>query len=148
VVDQFIDFTKNRLGTYSADGQPLYHTDMTEPYDSELRRLIMAAADAKGLPLHRGGTYVCTEGPRFETAAEIRMFQTLGGHVVGMTAVPEVVLAAELEIPYAALCVVTNYAAGMAGQSLTYEECAEEMERRQATLLDVFLTAAKAGKLL
>ena len=148
VVDQFIDFTKNRAGTYSGDGQPLYHTDMTEPYDSELRRLIMAAADAKGLPLHRGGTYVCTEGPRFETAAEIRMFQTLGGHVVGMTAVPEVVLAAELGIPYAALCVVTNYAAGMAGHGLTYEECADEMARRQSTLLDVFLSAAKAGKLL
>lgn len=148
VVDQFIDFTKNRAATYSVDGQPLYHTDMTEPYDGELRRLLMAAADAKGVSLRRGGTYVCTEGPRFETAAEIRMFQTLGGDVVGMTAVPEVVLAAELQMPYAALCVVTNYAAGLAGRGLTYEECVDEMERRQPTLMDVFLSAAKAGRLL
>ncbi len=148
VIDQFIDFTKNRAATYSTDGEPLYHTDMTEPYDGGLRRLLMTAADAKGVSLRRGGTYVCTEGPRFETAAEIRMFQTLGGDVVGMTGVPEVVLAAELQMPYAALCIVTNYAAGLAGHGLTYEECADEMERRQATLMDVFMSAAKAGKLL
>ncbi len=148
LLDDFIDFTKTRAATFSGEGAPLKHTDETEPYDGTLRRLLLTAATEKGVELHRNGTYVCTEGPRFETPAEINMFRNLGADVVGMTGVPEVVLANELEIPYASLAVVTNYAAGMAGHNLTYQECAAEMEKWLATLLDVFLKAAKAGKLL
>ncbi len=148
LIDQFIDFTKNRASTFWEAGQPVRHTDMTEPYDGTMGRLITAAAEDKGARLHRVGTYVCTEGPRFETAAEINMFINAGASVVGMTGVPEVVLANEVEMPYAALAVATNYAAGLAGHSLTYEECAEEMEKWQATILDIFLKAAKAGDLI
>ena len=68
------------------------HTDVTEPYCPELRQVLVAAAEEVGVAAHPG-TYVCTEGPRFETAAEIRMFGQLGGDVVGMTNVPESVLA-------------------------------------------------------
>lgn len=148
LLDQFIDFTKTRPSTFSEEGAPLKHIDMTEPYDGTLRRLLLSAAVEKGVELHKNGTYVCTEGPRFETPAEINMFRTLGGDVVGMTGVPEVVLANEAEIPYAALTVATNYAAGMAGHNLTYQECAGEMEKWLSTLLDIFVKAAKAGKLL
>lgn len=148
LIDQFIDFTKNRASTFSDFGKPLYHIDMTEPYDGNLRRLVMQAAADNGTELRPGGTYVCTEGPRFETAAEIKMFQILGADVVGMTNVPEVVLAAEMEIPYAALCVVTNFAAGMSGYGLTFAECAEEMGKRQSVILDVFIKAAKTGKII
>ena len=148
LVDQFIDFTRGREDSFSGRDGAVSHVDMTEPYDSNLRRLIMVAADEIGMDLHRGGTYVCTEGPRFETAAEINMLRSLGADVVGMTGVPEVVLAAELKIPYAALAVVTNFAAGMAGHSLTYEGCVSEMGRRRQTVLDIFLAAARAGGLL
>ncbi len=148
LLDQFIDFTKARPSTFSDEARPLKHTDMTEPYDGTLRRLLLTAAKEKGVSLHKTGTYVCTEGPRFETPAEIGMFRTLGGDVVGMTGVPEVVLANELEIPYAALAVATNYAAGMAGHDLSYKECADVMEKWLATLLDIFLKAAMTGKLL
>lgn len=148
LIDQFIDFTKARQSTFSGDQVPLRHIDMTEPYDGTLRRLLLTAAEQKGVELHKSGTYICTEGPRFETPAEINMFKTFGGDVVGMTGVPEVVLANEAEIPYAALAVVTNYAAGMAGHNLTYGECADEMEKWLATLLDIFIKAAKAGKIL
>lgn len=148
LLDQFVDFTKARHSTFSDEGAPVKHTDMTEPYDGTLRRLLLKAAAEKGVELHKTGTYVCTEGPRFETPAEIAMFRKLGCDVVGMTGVPEVVLANELEIPYASLAVVTNYAAGLAGHNLTFQECATEMEKWLATLLDVFLRAADAGKIL
>jgi 5'-methylthioadenosine phosphorylase len=148
LIDQFIDFTKARPSTFWGEGMPVKHIDITEPYDGTLRRLLLTAAAEKGIDLHKNGTYVCTEGPRFETPAEINMFRTLGGDVVGMTGVPEVVLANEAEIPYAALAVATNYAAGLAGHNLTYQECAGEMEKWLATVMDVFLKAAKAGKIL
>lgn len=148
LIDQFIDFTKNRASTFSDFGKPIYHIDMTEPYDGNLRRLVLQAAGESGVEIRPGGTYVCTEGPRFETAAEINMFRMMGADVVGMTSVPEVVLAAEMEIPYAALCVVTNFAAGMPGYGLAFDEHAREMGKRQTVILETFLKAAKTGKII
>ena len=78
--------------------------------------LTLAMSDAMaelGLKCQSGGTYVCTEGPRLETPAEIRKYKLLGGHMVGMTLVPEVFLAKELEMHYASICYITNYAEGL-----------------------------------
>lgn len=147
LIDQFIDFTKGRMGTFVEGGGEIRYTDMTEPYDGRLRQYLARAAGEKGVRLHSGGTYVCTEGPRFETPAEIAAFQKLGGDIVGMTGVPEVVLASELEISYATLSVVTNYAAGMAGKRLTFEECVAEMKKWDKTVFDIFLRAAEIGRL-
>lgn len=148
LVDQFIDFTKSRASTFF-DGaeRELKHVDVTEPYDSQLRRALKQAADEKGVRLHPSGVYVCTEGPRFETPAEIKVFQQFGADVVGMTGVPEVVLANELEIPYATLAVATNYAAGMVGHRLTFEECVQEMQKWNKTIFDIFMRAAEIGRL-
>lgn len=148
LVDQFIDFTKGRESTFF-DGvdRELKHVDMTEPYDARLRQALRKAAEEKGVRLHPDGIYVCTEGPRFETPAEIRVFAQLGADVVGMTGVPEVVLANELEIAYAALTVATNYAAGIAGHRLTYEECVEEMKKWDKTIFDIFVRTAELGEL-
>jgi 5'-methylthioadenosine phosphorylase len=148
LIDQFIDFTKGRRSTFF-DGieRELKHIDVTEPYDAALRQALKQAAEEKGVRLHSAGTYVCTEGPRFETPAEIQMFAQYGADVVGMTGVPEVVLANELEIAYAALTVATNYAAGLAGHRLTYEECAEEMKKWDRTVFDIFVRAAETGDL-
>ncbi len=119
-VDQFIDFTKGRADTFFDES--VRHTDMTEPYDADLRELLLAAAAELGLSLAPAATYVCANGPRFETRAEIDFYRRIGGHVVGMTGYPEVALARELEIPYAAVAVVSNAAAGMTGDPLTIEE--------------------------
>lgn len=146
LIDQFIDFTHGRASTFY--DTEIRHTDMTEPYDRALRRLLERAADEKGARIKDGGTYICTQGPRFETPAEIRFFEQIGGDVVGMTGVPEVVLANELDLPYAALAVVTNYAAGMAGHPLAQEEVVEEMRHREQLVFDIFMRAAEIGELL
>ncbi|MGB4475703.1 MAG: S-methyl-5'-thioadenosine phosphorylase, partial [Bacillota bacterium] len=80
-----------------------------------------------GVSMHQKGCYVCTEGPRFETPAEIRMFQYMGGDIVGMTNVPEVVLAGEAGMCYATVAVVTNWAAGISSTRLTHQEVVDSM---------------------
>jgi 5'-methylthioadenosine phosphorylase len=123
-LDQYIDFTKGRADTFfddAVDGS-VRHTDMTEPYDPGLRSQLLGAAAELGIELAPAATYVCTNGPRFETRAEIDVYRRIGGHVVGMTGYPEVALARELDIPYAAVAVVSNAAAGMTGDPLTIEE--------------------------
>jgi len=129
LADQFLDFTKMRKNTFFEGGEDgVVHCDMTVPYCPDLRAAIEKAGAEKGLTVHNGGTYVCTEGPRFETAAEIRMFKILAGHVIGMTSVPEVCLAHELGICYANISIVTNYAAGIAHGILTHAEVVEMMQ--------------------
>lgn len=113
--------------TGGGGGFGVVHTDVSEPYCPELREALRLGAGAAGVPVHDGGSYVCTSGPRFETPAEIRMFRQLGADVVGMTNVPEVVLARELGMCYGLIAVVTNYAAGISRQPLTHHEVVEVM---------------------
>jgi len=128
-VDQFVDFTKGRTQTFfESRPEGVVHIDLTEPYCPELRKILVRAARSLNLPACDGGTYVCTEGPRFETPAEIKMFRQLGGDLVGMTGVPEVVLAREAEICYAAVASVTNFAAGIAPYRLSHQEVVEMMQ--------------------
>jgi len=126
--DQFLDFTKSRPSTFFEGGKMgVAHVDMTHPYCPELTTILFKAAKELNLPVHKGITYACTEGPRFETPAEIRMLRTLGADVVGMTGVPECVLARELGLCYAGLGVVTNLAAGLSGGKLTHREVLERV---------------------
>lgn len=128
VIDQFLDFTKSRKHTFYEGGDKgVVHVDVTNPYCSILRHKILEAGQKVGINMHANGTYVCTEGPRFESAAEIKMYSTLGGHVVGMTNIPEVVLAREAEMCYATISMVTNYGAGISATSLTHSEVLEAM---------------------
>ena len=100
LLDQFIDFTKGRIQTFYEGGEAgVLHVDMTQPYCPDLREEILALC-SRDNTIHKQGTYVCTEGPRFETPAEIKMFVNWGGDLVGMTSVPEVVLARELGMCY------------------------------------------------
>lgn len=129
LADQFLDFTKTRQSTFFEGGEDgVVHCDMTVPYCPDVRAAIQAAGREKGFVVHNGGTYVCTEGPRFETAAEIQMFKSLGGDVIGMTSVPEVCLARELGICYANISIVTNFAAGISSGILTHAEVVEAMQ--------------------
>ncbi|HLQ03739.1 MAG TPA: hypothetical protein VK114_02975, partial [Nitrososphaerales archaeon] len=91
------------------------------PYDRELGEALVGAARKKGMSLRTGLVYVCAEGPRYESAAEIRMFKLMGGDVVGMTGVPEVVLARELGLRYSSIAIATNWAAGIQGK-VSHEE--------------------------
>ena len=128
LVDQFIDFTKGRISSFYEGGERgVVHVDVTEPYCPTLRKLIVKAAIASDISIHERGVYVCTEGPRFESPAEIRMFGKMGGDLVGMTNVPEVILAREAEICYSTVSMVTNFAAGISPQPLTHAEVVETM---------------------
>lgn len=119
LLDQFIDFTKARKYTFYES--KAVHVDMTNPYSRELRRILIENARRLSIKVWEKATYVCTEGPRFETKAEIEMFRILGGDVVGMTSVPEAVLARELGLSYASIAVVSNLAAGLQ-DTITQEE--------------------------
>lgn len=144
LVDQFIDFTKNRVNTFYEGGQRgVVHVDVTNPYCASLRDKLLAAARDIGIAIHPQGTYVCTEGPRFETPAEIMMFSRLGGHLVGMTNVPEVVLAREAEMCYSAIAMVTNFAAGISQSSLTYGEVLEIMNQNTEKLKILLMNTIK-----
>lgn len=125
VPHQIIDYTHGRHGTYfEGNEEPVTHIDFTEPYDEGTRQRLLGGARRAGVEVIDGATYGCTQGPRLETAAEIRRLERDGCCVVGMTGMPEAALARELEIPYASMCVVANYAAGKgaSGTTISFED--------------------------
>ena len=144
VVDDFIDFTKQRPVTFFDGSTPegVVHVDMGEPYDERLRSAWIAAAEDSGVPVTPQGVYGAFEGPRFETKAEIRLAPAAGVTVVGMTGVPEAVLAAELGIAYASLCLVANPAAGLSPDPITVEEVTAVVARGAETVTRVLSRAA------
>ncbi len=125
LLDQFIDMSKRHVTFF--DGRPV-HVDMTHPYDRSLQQEVARAASSARITLNRGLTYVSVDGPRYETAAEVRMFGMLGGDVVGMTGAPEAILANELGIKYASIVVATNRGAGMQ-EKVSHEEVVALMAR-------------------
>ena len=110
---QLIDYTSGRASTYF-DGEEgkVVHVDFTRPYTPWLRARCLEAATAAGIDLADGGVYGAANGPRLETAAEIDRMDRDGATLVGMTGMPEAALAREVDLPYAAICVVVNHAAG------------------------------------
>ncbi len=106
-----IDFTRARASTFY-DSSPVTHIDVSQPYCPELRRVMAEASVGTKVKLWDTSVLVATEGPRYETPAEIRMLETLGGDLVGMTGAPETFLARELEMCYSTICFVSNRAAG------------------------------------
>ncbi len=143
--DQFLDFTKARPSTFYDEPGKVAHTDMTVPYCPQIREEVMKAAERIGFKnIHNGGTYVTTEGPRFETSAEIKAYKMLGGDLVGMTSVPEVVLAREAGMCYASISIVTNFAAGISQDILTHEEVLEMMKEITPIVGKLILETIKA----
>ena len=112
---QIIDYTWGRKSTFHEGPDcTLTHIDFTEPYDRALREKLILAAAAAGIAVSERSVYAATQGPRLETAAEINRFERDGVDVVGMTGMPEAALAREMAVPYAAISVVSNFAAGRA----------------------------------
>jgi 5'-methylthioadenosine phosphorylase len=141
LLNQFLDTTTGRDKTFF-DSRAV-HIDVTEPYCGHLRSLLLGVAKEIGVELQDGGTYICTDGPRFETAAEIRCFKQWGADVVGMTGVPEATLAREAEMSYVGVSIVTNAAAGISEHPLTHEEVTDAMKLALPTVAKLFLEAAK-----
>jgi 5'-methylthioinosine phosphorylase len=113
IPDQIIDYTHSRNQTfYESSTEPVVHVDFTWPYDDQLRTVLNSAAVNLNMPVVSKGTYGAVQGPRLETAAEIDRLERDGCDIVGMTGMPEAVLARELDINYACCGVVVNWAAG------------------------------------
>ncbi len=122
IMEDFLDFTKNRISTFHDGQDGVIHTEMTNAYNKDLREVVLQAAKNVGIEVAKGGVYACFDGPRFESAAEIKMTSILGGTVVGMTGVPEVTLAAEKSLRYAALSLIVNPAAGLSDEVIEVDE--------------------------
>lgn len=133
VPHDFLDFTKSRNYTFYDDQR--IHVDMSEPFCPSLRNILIEQGKHSSAVIHPKGVYLVTEGPRLETPAEIQFFS---GHcdVVGMTLVPEVVLAREEGICYASLCVTSNMAAGLQ-KTLTTEDIMETYAQQEKTIAEI-----------
>ena len=108
IADQFIDRTRHRQDSFFGDGV-VAHASLADPVCPELSRCLEEGGQAAGLTVHRGGTYLCMEGPQFSTRAESRLYRSWGADVIGMTNLTEARLAREAEICYASLALVTDY---------------------------------------
>lgn len=123
VLSDFIDLTRHRKDTFFDDPSgPVVHTDFTHPYCPEISSTLINACIEAGVEYKAHATYVGVDGPRYESPAEIKLYSSWGGDVVGMTNLPEVVLAKEAGLCYGAISIVTNFAAGICPAPLCHDE--------------------------
>jgi len=161
--DQFLDFTKVRPVTFyegiytikdETDNRKdlvneyisndrVVHIDLSQPFCPHMRLILSEIMGRKGYRYHHRGTYAATEGPRLETSAEIKALSILGADVVGMTLVPEIVLARELSMHFASINVITNLAAGISGERLTSDEVIQMMHQKTEEIKQVILSFIK-----
>lgn len=140
VISDFLDFTKLRAVTmFECEGDPVTHTDMSDPYCSNLRELFGKKATDFNIDIKGNAVYVCTEGPRFESAAEIKYFNQIGGDVVGMTNVPEVVFAKELGMCYSAVGIITNWCTGFKADAITLHDINGALADNKEKITKAFL---------
>ncbi len=145
LLSQFLDFTKSRVNTfYDGDDGVVAHVDVTRPYCPALCTCLLEIADERGVGIRPEGVYGCTEGPRLETAAEVQLMASWGVDVIGMTGVPEAVLARELGLCYASAALVVNYGAGVMSEAVRFNDEAQAARAQAgATLLALTLAVLK-----
>ncbi len=130
LTDDAIDNTVRGNITFYDRAGYVVHIDMSQPFCPSIRQKLKESANLCGIKLIENGTYICTDGPRFETPAEIKMYRAWGADMVGMTLFPEVTLSKEMGICYANISLITNAAAGVEGcRKLTSDEVIEEAQR-------------------
>jgi len=157
LLKDFMDFTKSRIQTFF-DGSDrgvkncrgnvkfgVAHATMSSPYCPELCQAFRDEDGKTGIALKGEAVYVCTEGPRFETAAEIAMYSHLGGDVVGMTNVPECVLAKELGMCYSAVGIVTNWCTGINPGAIEIHDINKAMEKNKELVTAAFISILSAA---
>jgi len=141
-LDQFIDFTKQRKSTFFEDN--VVHTPMAQPFDLKLRQLLINCAKQLKLSYHPAGTIVTIEGPRFSTKAESLMYRLWGADLINMSTVPEVVLANELQIPYQAIAMVTDYDCWRENEeSVTFELILKRMKDNSQKVKNLLIRAVE-----
>ncbi len=139
-IDQFIDFTKHRPLTFHE--KKVVHTPMSEPFCKGLRSILSDSAKELKLQYHRKGTVVTIEGPRFSTKSESYMFRKLGGDVINMSTVPEVILARESGICYQTIAMSTDYDCWKEGEEpVTWEMILSIMNKNAENVKKLLLTA-------
>lgn len=140
--NQFIDFTKQRKNTFFDKYGDVKHNPMAEPYSDELRNVLIEACKGFGFSCHEKANMVVIEGPRFSTKAESYMFRQLGAEIIGMTGVPEVVLANELDIPYATIAMSTDYDCWKEDEEpVTFEIVMKRMEENAHKVKQILMKA-------
>ena len=145
--DQLIDYTWGREHSYFSGSHSFdSHIDFTEPYDAVLRNLLLQAAKSCAIPLGSHGVYACTQGPRLETAAEVRRLARDGCDIVGMTGMPEAALARELGLAYACVAVVVNRAAGLGEPVISMEAIRAVLETGMEAVRQLVCTALRLQK--
>jgi 5'-methylthioinosine phosphorylase len=147
IPDQIIDYTYGREHTYFDGGdRQVRHIDFTQPYDAALRTALLSAAESAGERVLSHGTYGATQGPRLETTAEIDRMARDGATLVGMTGMPEAALARELDLPYAHICVVANWAAGRGSskEEISHDAIERTMEASIARVASIIAAFAAA----
>ena len=147
VPDQLIDYTWGRDVSYYDDfgAAGMKHVDMTWPFDRALSARLIEAAERLGTPVRKEGVYACTQGPRLETAAEVRRYRQDGADMIGMTLYPECALARELDLPYAGICVSVNHAAGMGDcrDEIDFASLEDVLRRAVGSVVEVVKEAVK-----
>jgi 5'-deoxy-5'-methylthioadenosine phosphorylase len=129
IPDQVIDYTYGRCHTFfGSEHKKVTHVDFTQPYCEDLRQTVIQAAARAKMKVMERGTYGATQGPRFESAAEIRRMERDGADIVGMTGMPEAGLARELELCYASISLVVNPAAGKTREAISLREIEKNLE--------------------
>ena len=140
IPEQIIDYTYGRKHTFFEDKpDEVTHIDFTNPYSTDLGKQLATASLMSGLDVHIGGIYAATQGPRLETAAEVKKLEKDGCDIVGMTGMPEAALARELDINYVCLSLVVNWAAGKSDEEITMaviEKYLEEGMDKVKTILE------------
>ncbi len=143
--DQIIDYTSGREHCFDVpDDAPVRHVDFSWPYSEELRAALEAAAGRLGQALVTSGTYGATNGPRLESAAEIERLRRDGCNMVGMTGMPEAGLARELELDYACLALVVNWAAGVEDRAIDMAEIVAHMDHAMTRVRPLLAETAGA----
>ncbi len=142
ILGDFLDFTKRRIDTFFDEPKGgVVHTDFTIPYCPEISEALIRGCREEHVDFFENAVYMAVEGPRYETPAEIRLYSSWGAHVIGMTNVPEVVLAREAGLCYGAIAVVANLASGLSPIPLSHEEVKAIVKKTGANLQSVLKKA-------
>ena len=143
IPNQFIDFTRRRAITFHDEFEPgnLGHVPMADPFDAGLRDLLIETAENLGLPVHKTGTIITIEGPRFSTRAESKMFSLWGADIINMSVAPEVILANEAGIPYATIAMSTDYDSWKTNEEpVTWEEVLNVFKKNVHNVVNLLIS--------
>lgn len=144
IPNQIIDYTYGRKHTFFDENlAKAVHVDFTHPYCAELRNLLIESAKKAGIDVRLSGTYAATQGPRLETAAEIKRLKNDGCDIVGMTGMPEAALAKELDICYATCALCVNWAAGLSEKKITMEDIKQTLDSGLGSVMQIVRNSIK-----